>query len=226
MPKHFLNNFASMQKSLSLLHLFLLIAVSFVFVHSVEAQRKIKDMDSDKQEKKDEVENDNKKSFWDKTQFGGTFFGGLSNLGGYVLLQPQMFHHINDHFTAGGGVTYIYIKRTLSSGSNSLSISDNLYGPNLFLRYNIVQGIFAHTEYAAMNFTSYNLLGEKQRVWGNSLYLGGGFMQSMGSGTGGAYIMILYDVLWKDDFTSTATPASFSRTFRPSPWDFRIGFMF
>jgi hypothetical protein len=74
-----------------------------------------------------------------------------------------------------------------------------------------------------INFTAYNRLGQEKRVWGNSLYLGGGYSSSVNQ-KGGAYILILYDVLWKLDDLSD--PKTYTQSFYSSPWNFRIGFMF
>jgi hypothetical protein len=73
-----------------------------------------------------------------------------------------------------------------------------------------------------MNFNSFNALGERKRIWSNSLYLGGGINQS--DDNSGVYIMLLYDILWRN--YTTYDPTSFSRSFYNTPWDIRIGMFF
>jgi len=191
------------------------------------AQRKIKQMDPQKEQLQKDAEASEEVPLSERLTYGGNFWITFSNLYSQVYLQPLIGYKVNNDFIAGAGLTYIYWSQdfTYSSGGGTYktSISDNIFGLNFFGRHRIIDPIFAHVEYQPMNFTSYNLYLENKRIWTNALYLGGGINQSIGSSGSGAYFMVLYDVLWQD---RSPDPKSFSKSFYMSPWSIRAGFLF
>ncbi len=203
--------------------IYLLILLLFAPV-ALFAQRKIKQIDEEKQDQDNTAKSYEKSPFWENVRFGGNLGGSFGNNSSSFLVQPQAFYMVNDNFMAGLGFTYLYwsIEYSNYAGSQTYSYSDHSFGPNLFARHRLFESVFAQAEYSGMNFKSFNDYGETQRVWNNALFIGPGFVQDMGSG--GTYIFILYDILWRqDDFSN---PSSFSRNYRQSPWDVRIGFYF
>jgi hypothetical protein len=182
---------------------------------SVWAQRRMKQMDSEKQEQEDKAKEYESEPWYDKLRFGGNV--GASFGSGYtaVLLQPLAFYQLREKTMVGAGVTYYYwsYKVILNNGQTK-SISDNAYGFNLFSRQVLFDPIFAHVEWNPMNYTFYDRLnGEEKRIWKSSLFVGGGIQQT--AGRGGFYLMFLYDVLWNKD-----------KSFSPIPYDIRMGFYF
>ena len=204
---------------------FLVVCSLLVLYNCSMAQRRMKQMDADKQAQQDEIKSYERKTWQEKMVYGGNFWLLFGSSYSQLYIQPLVGYKITEKFIAGGGFTYIYWKQQYSNGNNqTLSISDNIYGFNLFARHTLFGPVFAHAEYQPMNFTSHNWLFESKRVWTNALYLGGGINQSFGKSGSGAYFMMLYDVLWQD--RDPNNPAAFDRSFRASPFDFRIGVLF
>lgn len=195
---------------------------------TIFAQRKIQQMDPQKEELESQAKQSEAKPWRERLVFGGNMGLSISNSYSFVLAQPVVGYKVTENFIAGGGVTYIYWKQSYSyvtPGSTSqktISISDNVYGLNFFGRHSLFGPAFAHIEYQPMNFTSYNGYNESKRIWTNALYLGGGINQSSNGGSG-AYALVLYDILWQD---VSLDPKSFAKSFYPSPWNIRVGFMF
>ncbi len=181
-------------------------------------------MDADKQAKEDEAKSYEKKPLSERLVYGGNFWLGFSSTSAQVYVQPLVGYKVTDNFLAGGGFTYIYWKQEyLLSNNQTITFSDNIYGPNFFARHTIFGPLFAQAEYQPMNFTSHNLLNESKRIWTNAFYVGGGINQSFGKSGSGAYILLLYDVIWRN---RDPNPAAFDRSFRPTPFDIRFGLFF
>jgi hypothetical protein len=187
-----------------------------LFCQPVSAQRRMKQMDADKQEEEDRARAYEATPWYDKISFGGNVGAAFGSGYSSVLLQPLVFYRFTEKTMAGTGFTYYYWSQKYILGNGQTkTISDNAYGYNLFARQMLFNPVFAHVEWNPMNFTYYNRFsGEEKRIWKNSLYVGGGIQQSI-SGRGGFYIMALYDLLWDQD-----------RSFYPIPYDFRVGFFF
>lgn len=202
----------------------IVLVISLIWSTPLLAQRNLQEMDPDKQEEKDKYEDENKVDWRERVSFGGCITGGFSNVGSYLLLQPQVFYRLKPRTMVGAGFTYIYWsqKYTTYGTNQTVTVSDNAFGVNLLARQTLFGPVFAHAEYMPMNFTAYNLVGQEKRVWGHSMYLGGGF--NSGGSQGGAYVLILYDVLWQE--RNFSDPFSFSKSYYTSPWNFRVGFMF
>lgn len=199
--------------------------ILFVMSLSVFAQRRTKEMDPDRTEEREMARsNSDTKSFAEKLTYGGNFAVGFGNVRSTVFIQPLVGYRATEKTMFGTGFTYIYwSEKYLLTNGTRLEFSDNLWGLNFFARQVLFSPLFAHAEYQPTNFTSYNRLGDSKRVWSNPLYLGGGINQSFNNGQSGAYILIVYDVLWQD---RSIDPTSFSRSFMPSPWDIRFGILF
>ena len=195
---------------------------------TIFAQRKIKQMDPQKEEMDKQAKQAESRPWTDRLVYGGNVGLTISTSYSFVLAQPLVGYKVTDNFIAGAGFTYIYWKQSYSyttpgtTGQNNISISDNVYGLNFFARHSLFGPAFAHIEYQPMNFTSYNGYNESKRIWTNALYLGGGINQSTNGGRG-AYVLVLYDILWQD---ASLDPRSYAKSFYQSPWNIRVGFMF
>jgi hypothetical protein len=197
-------------------HFFRILILVCLFHQQVLAQRKMKQMDSDKQAQEDEMSKQESSSWKDKISFGGNLGASFGSDFASVLLQPLVFYRITEKTMVGGGFTYIYwSQKYMNSLGKTDTYTDNVYGLNLFARQVIFNPLFVHAEYNPMNFTLYNYqTRSEQRVWQQAFYIGGGFQQKM-SERGGYYFMVLYDVLWNAN-----------KSFYPSPYDIRMGFYF
>lgn len=189
----------------------------------VFAQRRIKEIDPKREEQQQDVKNYETSDWRDKVMFGGNFWVSFWGNAGSLLLQPQIAYNVSDRNAAGFGVTYMYWSQSyqLQNGTTQ-KISDNAWGFNVFDRMRLLGPVFAHAEFATLNFNSYNYFGDTKRIWSNSLYLGGGYNGSR-SGKGG-YFLVLYDVLWRA--YDGSNPGAFNTSFYASPWVFRMGVFF
>lgn len=194
-----------------------------IICNPASGQRKMKQMDPEKQQQQETEKAYEHVPWQDKITFGGNFWLSFGSNSSQVTLQPLIGYKVTDKLIAGGGFTYIYWKETYQfTNGTSLSFSDNIFGLNLFARQVLFNPLFVHAEYQPMNFNSYNYsTGESKRIWTNALYLGGGLNQSFGKGSGGAYIMVLYDVAWRQ-----SDPFGYQKSFYASPWNIRFGMFF
>lgn len=190
------------------------------------AQRRITEIDPEQKEQKElEKQLGPDKPWHEKLIYGGNAWFSMWGGSGMLLLQPQVAYPVNNRVFAGAGATYIYWQNTIyfrNPNVPPLRLSDHVFGMNFFGRYRMLGPLFVHAEYMPMNFTSNNIFGETKRLWGNSLFVGGGYASSRDGR--GSYIMVLYDILWRDPYT--LAPGTFNRSFYRTPYDIRIGFFF
>ena len=128
-------------------------------------------------------------AFKDRLYFGGNFgmqFGTVS----LIDISPLVGVMITPRLSSGIGATYQYFNDKRYIGGETSS-----YGGRLFTRYNVLPNIFTHAEYESINFDNYNLFTDQfERIWANSLFLGGGYFAPFGP-RGGANFTFLYNVL-------------------------------
>ncbi|WP_296699765.1 hypothetical protein [Algoriphagus sp.] len=128
-------------------------------------------------------------SLKDRLYFGGNFgmqFGTVTLLD----FSPLVGVMITPKFSSGLGITYQYFNDRRYIGGETSS-----YGGRIFSRYNVLPNIFTHAEYERINFDNYNILTDRfERIWVNSLFLGGGYFAPFGP-RGGANFTFLYNVL-------------------------------
>jgi hypothetical protein len=195
----------------------LTIITLYIFTNGLMAQRKTRELDTQKQEeqKKADATFGKNDSWKDKMIYGGNIGGSLGNASSFFMIQPIVGYKFTDKIQAGISPLYIYSSRTYSIGGNkTLTQSVNAYGPGIFGRYFINENIFAHTEYLGLQYNIYDDFYKKDiSKYSNSMFVGGGYMP--GGGGSGIYIVVLYDLLY-DSKTS----------FYANPLDIRIGFVF
>jgi len=196
--------------------------VSLIVFFSIDAnaQRKIKKMDSEKQEQEDKIKDYETKPWVEKIKYGG----GVSALFGsgysFFYLQPWVGYTVSERFMPGIGATYIYQSQTYQSfttGQNQ-TISDNVFGLNLFAKELIAGDFIAYVEYAPIYFKSYNRVGDTKNMWDHQFCIGGGLSQNH------SYLLVLYDLMWQN--WNQTDPKTYNPNFKPSPLDFRVGFIF
>lgn len=194
----------------------LTILVLFVFVNGIQAQRKTRELDSQKQDEQKKANdmygvND---SWKDRLFYGGNIGGSLGNVSSFFMIQPIVGYKINEKFQVGLDPLYIYSSRTYTLSNNTtLTQSINAYGPGVFGRYFINDNIFAHTEYLGLNYNIYDEFSKREiSKFSNSFFVGGGYMPG---GKSGIYVVVLYDLLYNSN-----------TSFYASPLDIRIGFVF
>lgn len=143
---------------------------------------------------------------WRKVFFGGNIGGvSFSSQGTYIDLSPHIGYRFTEKFSAGTGFIYQYISQSGLEAHN--------YGGKLFARYLIWRGVFAHTEYQQLNM-KYFYVDKNQNIyskrrWVGSMFLGGGLQQNLG-GNSTIYVMGLYDVLYKSEYSPHSNPFYFT----------------
>ena len=101
----------------------------------------------------------------------GAYFGSQLTI---VELSPLVGYKLTDEFSAGFGITYMYMKDYFGPS--------NIYGGRVFARYNLFENVFAYAEYEALDipFQPLYAVNKEYRKTIYSPMLGGGYSQSMG----------------------------------------------
>ncbi len=127
-----------------------------------------------------------------KIYYGGSVtltFGDVFRVG----VQPMVGYKVNPKLSVGGKVGYEYLRDTRF---NETFDSHN-FGFSGFGRYHFVPQVYAHGEFAAINYDIQTSAGESEREWVPFLLLGGGYRQAI-SPRASAYVEVLFDVLQSD----------------------------
>ncbi|MBC7384447.1 MAG: hypothetical protein H7296_15880 [Bacteroidia bacterium] len=184
----------------------IILFISLLISFSVQAQRKLKQLDEEEAKKKEQYETQDDKGIFnkDKWTFGGNVGGYFFSGGGFFFAQPLAGYRVTEKTIVGTGITYMYQGINL----NGKKYSANIYGPVLFVRQQVLNQLFAHIQYQPINYPrGYN---SADRIWENVLYIGGGY-----GGSKGVYIGALYNILWMEN-----------KSFYGSPLQINFGFMF
>jgi hypothetical protein len=116
---------------------------------------------------------------------------GFSSYSSYVEVAPIIGYKVTPDFHVGTRISYIWNSFQYQTGPfTGERVNLHHYGIGVFARYIFFKGIYGHVEYEALSYDNYNL----DRIWYNSLFLGGGFFQNIG-GRGFATVAILFNVL-------------------------------
>jgi hypothetical protein len=125
--------------------------------------------------------------------YGSGSLGLISGDYQRLSLQALVGYHFKPKFSAGGRVSYEYVRDKRYAATYS---SHNFaLGP--FCRYRITPELYAHAEFAAANYDLHSVSGASERNWVPFLYLGGGYTKRIAPNVS-AYTEVLVDV-WRDD---------------------------
>lgn len=141
------------------------------------------------------VEQEAKEEAPKKKQKTPVYYGGgvgLTFTSSYtrISVEPLIAYKLSPALSVGGRLMYEYVKDKRFSES----LNSHNYGLSAFSRYRLVPQLYAHAEFAAINFQQYLTLNTSDRVWVPFLYLGGGYSQQIAPGTW-AYAQVVFDVL-------------------------------
>jgi hypothetical protein len=151
---------------------------------------------------------------WSKLIVGGGL--GLS-FGDYtsISISPIVGYRFTDHFAAGIGMGYQYLKikdyiqlTDLNQVTSYYDYKSSIFSPSVWTRYLITDNIFAHVEYEH-NFMSFqnfrfaqngsgNIESYQEKLNAPSLLVGGGFRSAIGDHASFT-IAVLYDVIQDDN---------------------------
>ncbi len=135
---------------------------------------------------------------WNKVYFGGGVGLWFGNRSSFVNLSPIVGYKITEKYSAGFGITYIYIQ----DRNYIPPITLNAYGGNIFNRYLLTNFLFAHAEYEILN-GNWKLTDQRFNL--ENVWVGGGLRQHAGNSS------IMIYALWNVNETI------YSRAYFPSP---------
>ena len=119
----------------------------------------------------------------------GLTVGDYTRIGIY----PLVGYKLKPKLSVGVKIAYEYIRDNRYSSTYETSN----YGYSVFSRYRIIPALYAHVEYARLNYELYNSLGESHREWIPFLLVGGGYSKRMGANAW-LNLQVLFDVLQDD----------------------------
>lgn len=124
--------------------------------------------------------------FKDKLVFGGNI-GGNFGTNTQIIISPTVGYKLNEDALVGIAANYNFFSNPAFKGS--------IYGPSVFARYTLFEGLFAHTEYQ-QTFTTLEQKATGDRTTSNfpMLLVGGGYYPSIGGNTR-IGVTVLFDIL-------------------------------
>ena len=149
------------------------------------------------------------KSDWkSKIFFGGGLGASFGSNNTYLEISPLVGYRVTERFSAGLGLSYIYLKQKLNVdvysnggqylGTNTVNLETNNYGGRVFGRYFVTDDIFLHSEFEVLNSEVIDdveidrIITTRENI--PALFLGGGYAQRMG-GNSALFIMALWDII-------------------------------
>jgi len=223
-------------KKISKIAMLLLACMLIVGVTNVEAQYGKKKKKKKKKPKTEEVESDDDYfderggSFKDKLWYGGGVtlgYGGNNDRSQFTAgLSPMVGYKVTENLSFGPRLVIDYnaLRDRNRFGVVNKGRSTN-YGAGIFGRMKVLEFLFIHVEYSALNQAFYlvdqsgDLVVEPgttdlatTREVTNNFYIGGGYFSGSGPGFGYEFV-VLYNLLAPDDVVQ-------------QPLDFRAGFTF
>ena len=103
----------------------------------------------------------------------GASFGSTT----YISLQPLLGFKITPKFSVGAGFTYNYYSVNYY-GKRYVS---TIYGSNAFVRYMILENLFAQVGWDKLSVPDYASGFNNQRRWVDNILIGGGYRQPFSS---------------------------------------------
>jgi hypothetical protein len=107
-----------------------------------------------------------------------------------ISIEPLIAYKVKPALSVGGRLYYEYIK----DKRYSPSLDAHNYGLSAFSRYRLVPQLYAHAEFAFINYELYATPTISNRDWIPFLFLGGGYSQQIAPNVW-AYAQALVDVL-------------------------------
>jgi hypothetical protein len=158
----------------------------FFGLNSVNAQR--------------EIQQGEKAPLKDRMYFGGNLglsFGTIT----FIDISPLAGVMLTNTLSGGVGGTFQYF-----NDSRFPEADNTIYGGRVFLRNNIFQNFFLHTEYESLNLDLYNPIFDRfERDWVPGFFIGGGYFTPFGR-RGGVNFTMLYNVLYDNQRSPYNSP--------------------
>ena len=146
--------------------------------------------------------------FSDRIGFGGNMGMSFGNVT-YIGINPIAGYRLTERLCPGVGISYSYISIHYNGYPTEES---SIFGGSLWLRYYILESVFAYGEYESLNGEWDPYFKPGQRFFLSSMLVGGGYREMFGDAS--SYFMILYNMT--DSYQSPYG----------SPLLFRVGFAY
>lgn len=102
------------------------------------------------------------------------YYGGYANvsIGQYsrIGFEPLIAYKLFPKFSVGAKLRYEYVR----DKRYDITHQSSNYGVSVFARRRFLKRLYAHIEYAEMNYKLYDAIGASDRYWVSFLFLGGG----------------------------------------------------
>jgi len=115
----------------------------------------------------------------------GLQFGNLT----LVDISPLIGYKLTEKWTIGLAGTYKYYRYR----EYHYDVKTDIYGGGVFTRYHFTDYLFGHLEFEYLSIEWYDFFLNKNRIWIESVFVGGGYRQLIG-GNSWSYIMLLYNL--------------------------------
>ncbi|MBI9040086.1 MAG: hypothetical protein JEY78_01710 [Lutibacter sp.] len=140
-------------------------------------------------------------NFLENVRFGGGFNIGLGSSYSTFSISPSAIYGFSDEFSAGLGLTYVYIKNKSAYRSTT-----NLFGGSILVLYKPINYLQLSTELEELKINQkYNAEGFSQ--WQTALYLGLEYV------SGNVSVGLRYDLLY-DKTKNITQPSALTPVFR------------
>lgn len=131
-------------------------------------------------------------SAWTEHIYTGGNFGLQFGTQTVIDINPIVGYRFTPKLSSGIGIKYLYYR--YKDTRYNYSYESNTYGGSVFARYEIMDGIFAYSEYELLNLQVYDYaVRQERRVDIGSWFAGAGYSQRIGDRSS-IYIMILYNL--------------------------------
>lgn len=115
--------------------------------------------------------------------------GGWIGTSTYLNLSPLIGYKLTEEMSVGVGFTYNYYRQTLGSRV----FESTIYGSNTFVRYMVLENLFAQAGWDRLSVPDYTSGILNSRLWVDNILVGGGYRQAF-SEKGQFVMMIFYNI--------------------------------
>ncbi|WP_299523264.1 alpha-ketoglutarate decarboxylase [uncultured Lutibacter sp.] len=143
--------------------------------------------------------------FIDDVRFGGGINIGMGNNYSTFSISPSAIYDFSDEFSAGLGLTYVYVKN-----KSLVNSTTNIYGGSLLAFYRPISNLQFSSEFEQLKIDqayAFSSLNEDASLWQPALYIGAEYV------TGNISMGLRYDILY-DKTTNVIYSSALSPVFR------------
>ena len=140
--------------------------------------------------------------FIDDVRFGGGINIGMGSNYSTFSISPSAIYDFSDEFSAGLGLTYVYVKN-----KSTINSTTNIYGGSLLAFYRPISNLQFSSEFEQLKIDQKYAFVNNSDLWQTALYIGAEYI------TGNISMGLRYDVLF-DKATNVIYSSALSPVFR------------